>query len=194
MKILVFSDSHGRCEKMINIVSEFKAKNAMLNYIVHLGDLVRDAKYLQEKFPDIPVLYVYGNGDFSFDRKDQEKEFEIGGKKFFILHGHTRNVYSFDSLKFIAEQKDYDIFLFQAGNSSPWRVRFRFAPGETRTVTVNVPESILLSDSPGYNLNGNLYANSGGTFIRSNLNGTLVFEPVGNGTFDMTFWNFRINS
>jgi len=111
MKILVFSDSHGYCDKMFNIIKQFKAKAGALDYIIHLGDLVRDAKYLQEKFPDIPVLYVYGNSDFSFDRRDQEKEIEIGGKKFFIMHGHTRNVYSQDSLRSIAEQKNYDIIL-----------------------------------------------------------------------------------
>jgi putative phosphoesterase len=68
---------------------------------------------LQEKFPDIPVLYVYGNCDFSYDRKEQEKELELGGKKFFVLHGHTRNVkISLDSLRTIAEQKKYDIILY----------------------------------------------------------------------------------
>ena len=113
MKILVFSDSHGRCEKMTDIIKDFRAKAGTLDYIIHLGDLVRDAEYLREKFPGIPVLSVSGNCDFYFDRKEQEKEFELGGKKFFILHGHTRNVkLSLDSLKFTAEQKNYDIILY----------------------------------------------------------------------------------
>ena len=113
MKILVFSDSHGRCDKMIEIIKEFKAKNGTLDYIIHLGDLVRDAEYLRKKFPEIPVLYVYGNNDFSYDIRDNEKEYIIGGKKFFILHGYTRRVnYSIDSLKFLAEQKKYDIILY----------------------------------------------------------------------------------
>jgi len=96
---------------MINIINGFSAKAVALDYIIHLGDLVRDAKYLQEIFPEIPVFYVYGNSDFSFNKKDQEKNLEIGGKKFFILHGHTRNVYAHDSLKSVAEQKKYDIIL-----------------------------------------------------------------------------------
>jgi hypothetical protein len=97
---------------MCGIIEQFKAKTAALDYIIHLGDLVRDAEYLTEKFPDIPVLYVYGNGDFSYDRREQEKEFEIGGKRFFILHGHTKNVYNPDSLKSLAEQKKPDIILY----------------------------------------------------------------------------------
>ena len=113
MKILVFSDSHGHCDRMINVTKEFISKNNILNYIIHLGDLVQDAKYLQERFPDIPVLYVYGNCDYSVNRSDDEKEYELGGKKFFILHGHTRNVkFSPDTLKTLAEQKKYDIILY----------------------------------------------------------------------------------
>ena len=111
MKILVFSDSHGYCDIMFNIIKKFKSNAGTLDYIIHLGDLVRDAKYLQGKFPDIPVLYVYGNSDFSFDRKDQKKEVELGGKKFFLVHGHNHDVYDPDSLKNIAEQKNYDIIL-----------------------------------------------------------------------------------
>ncbi|MCL2774166.1 MAG: metallophosphoesterase [Oscillospiraceae bacterium] len=120
MKILVFSDSHDHCDRMINITREFISKNSnsngnnnILDYIIHLGDLVHDAKYLQEKFPNIPVLYVCGNCDFSANKNDSEKEYELGGKKFFILHGHTRNVkFSLDSLKSLAEQKKYDIILY----------------------------------------------------------------------------------
>jgi len=113
MKILVFSDSHDYCDRMINITKEFISKAGTLDYIIHLGDLVRDAQYLQEKFSDIPVLYVYGNCDYSYNQREYEKEYELGGKKFFILHGHTRQVkHSPDSLKNIAEQKDYDMILY----------------------------------------------------------------------------------
>ena len=113
MKILVFSDSHGRYEKMADIAKQFKSKTRALDYIIHLGDIVRDIEYLREKIPEVPVLYVYGNCDFTFDRKEQEKEYELGGKRFFILHGHTRNVkYSLDSLKNIAVQKKYDMILY----------------------------------------------------------------------------------
>ena len=112
-KILVFADSHGYCEKMADIARTLKSKASTLDYIIHLGDLVRDAQYLQEKFPEIPVLYVCGNCDFSYNRKEQEKDFEICGKRFFILHGHTRNVRSsLSSLKAVAEQKEYDMILY----------------------------------------------------------------------------------
>ena len=112
MKIAVFSDSHGDCRYMVSEAAKLK-KAVTLNYIVHLGDLVQDAKFLQEKFPEIPVLYVYGNCDFTYDRLKEEKEFELGGKNFFIMHGHTRRVKSsLDGLKAIAGHKDYDVLLY----------------------------------------------------------------------------------
>ena len=111
MKILVFSDSHNRCEKMCALITQFMSKNGTLDYIIHLGDLVRDAEYLIKRFPEVPVLYVYGNSDYSYKKSDLEKEFEIGGKKFFILHGHTYNAYSLDTLKSLAEQKKPDVIL-----------------------------------------------------------------------------------
>ena len=112
MKILVFSDSHNNCGKMLDIIKEFKSKT-ILDYIIHLGDLVRDAVYLRENFPDVPVLSVPGNCDYSYDKKELEKEYELGGKKFFILHGHTRSAkISLDPLKSVARQKKYDIILY----------------------------------------------------------------------------------
>jgi len=112
MKIVVFADSHGVCDYMIKEVEKLR-KSIIIDYIIHLGDLLRDAKFLQKNFPEIPVLYVYGNCDFTYNIKEQEKEFELGGKKFFILHGDTQRVkVSLKSLENIAEQKNYDIILY----------------------------------------------------------------------------------
>ena len=112
-KILVFSDSHNYCEQIIKVTKNFISKNTTLDYIIHLGDLVHDAQYLQEKFPLIPVLSVCGNFDYYRDIGECEKEYELGGKKFFILHGHTKDVrFSFDALKSLGKQKRYDIILY----------------------------------------------------------------------------------
>jgi len=114
MKIVVFSDSHGLCDYMLAETARL-SEAVTIDYIIHLGDLVRDAQILQEKFVDIPVLCVHGNCDFTSDRSNanKEKELEIGGKKFFVLHGDTRNVKrSLDNLKSIAADKDYDMILY----------------------------------------------------------------------------------
>jgi putative phosphoesterase len=112
MKIAVFSDSHGVRDYMLKEIAKLR-KSIILDYIIHLGDLVRDAQILKENFPEIPVLYVYGNCDFTTDIREREKEFELGGKNFFILHGDTRRVkYTLEPLESIAAQKNYDIILY----------------------------------------------------------------------------------
>ena len=112
MKILVFSDSHGICDSMLKETEKLK-NSVTIEYIIHLGDLVRDAKVLQKNFPEIPVVYVCGNCDFTYNIKESEKEFALQGKKFFILHGDTQRVkFSLRNLETIAAQKDYDIILY----------------------------------------------------------------------------------
>ena len=112
MNILVFSDSHNYYNRMAKIV---KSHIDSINYIIHLGDLVHDAKKLKADFesPAVKVEYVYGNCDFSPNRNDYEKELVICEKRFFILHGHTRSIQiSSAPLKNLAEQKKYDIILY----------------------------------------------------------------------------------
>ena len=112
MKIVVFSDSHGICDYMLQETEKLN-RSVTIDYIIHLGDLVRDAELLQKNFPDIPVLYVSGNCDYAYDIKDSEKEFEFQGKKFFVLHGDTQRVkFSPGNLESIAARKDYDIILY----------------------------------------------------------------------------------
>ena len=112
MKIIVFADSHGICDYMLE-ETEKLVKSTVIDYIIHLGDLLRDAQILEKNFPAVPVISVCGNCDFVFDIKEQEKNIELGGKRFFILHGDTRRVKStLASLEAIAAQQDYDIILY----------------------------------------------------------------------------------
>ena len=112
MKIVVFADSHGICDYMIKETEKLK-KSIAIDYIIHLGDLMRDVKVLQSSFPEIPVLYVCGNCDFAYSIEEQEKDYELGGKKIFMLHGHTQIVKtSLENLENLAEQKSYDIILY----------------------------------------------------------------------------------
>lgn len=114
MNILVFSDSHGSYERIKKVTNSFLNNNT-INYIIHLGDLVRDAENLKSDFesPSLKIEYVYGNCDFSLNRDDYEKELVICEKRFFILHGHTRYVKSsLEMLKSLSEQRKYDAVLY----------------------------------------------------------------------------------
>ena len=61
------------------------------DYIIHLGDHIRDAKALAEKFCRIPFLSVPGNCDMgSMDQPILVRE--IQGVRFLITHGHKHAV------------------------------------------------------------------------------------------------------
>ena len=107
MKILVLSDSHGNVSKMEKAVI---AENP--DYIIHLGDLTKDAYALKGLFPSIPFIGVPGNCDYESEKPNELLE-EIEGIRFLILHGHTRNVkYGLMSLMMLALEKEARIVLF----------------------------------------------------------------------------------
>lgn len=86
MKILVFSDSHGSTRLMEQTV---RAQRPDL--LIHLGDVVRDARALAEAFPEIPLEYVSGNCDGSAASPPQ-KTIEVEGRRILMTHGHIYQV------------------------------------------------------------------------------------------------------
>ena len=87
MKILVFSDTHGRCGDMLEAVDKYDPALA-----IHLGDNISDGQLLSEVCAGLPVKQVCGNCDFPRDAVPNELLFEFGGAKLFICHGHTYGV------------------------------------------------------------------------------------------------------
>lgn len=107
MKILVFSDTHGRINTTINLI---KAQNP--DMIIHLGDLVKDAEDLNSVFNDIRFEYVAGNNDF-YSNVPYEKIINIDNKKIFITHGHKYRVkYGLDDIISKGETEKVDCILF----------------------------------------------------------------------------------
>lgn len=82
MKIAVFSDTHGSTKGMINAVGEYAP-----DQIIHLGDGMRDAQALSERFPHIPVCMVAGNCD-DCPSPESYKVIRLGGLTAFLTHGH----------------------------------------------------------------------------------------------------------
>lgn len=107
MKLLVFSDSHHRVEPMVRAVVREHP-----DQILHLGDLVRDADELAERFPQIPLLRVKGNCDL--DPIAREKVLtEWDGVRFFLTHGHCYGVKSgLLRLSLAAREAQADVVLF----------------------------------------------------------------------------------
>ena len=89
MRILVFSDSHGRVQPMLDAVEIYRP-----DAVFHLGDVVQDGEKVSLAFPKVPFYRVRGNCDE--DRPDcaEENVIRLDGKTIFCLHGHTRYVQS----------------------------------------------------------------------------------------------------
>jgi putative phosphoesterase len=112
MNILVFSDSHGRGER-IDAVIELQVRKP--DAIIFLGDGLRDIAYCNTG--NIPIYAVRGNCDiYNYFRQDNVEEdllFEIGCKRVFITHGHKYGVKSgIGYLISEAAKKEADIVLF----------------------------------------------------------------------------------
>ncbi|MEZ0536754.1 metallophosphoesterase [Caldicellulosiruptoraceae bacterium PP1] len=109
MKILVISDTHGFTSNAEKLIKKYKDKISM---VVHLGDLVSDAKRLQGIFSDVKFEIVKGNNDFTKDYPN-EKIIELNGKRILITHGHMYRVkYSYDYIVSHAKALKVDAVFF----------------------------------------------------------------------------------
>jgi len=60
-------------------------------WILHLGDRVKDCIDVEYEYPGIPLRSVRGNCDRDSAELDID-EFTLGGKRFFMTHGHLFGV------------------------------------------------------------------------------------------------------
>ena len=81
MKIVVFSDSHGKLDWMIAAVETERP-----DHIFFLGDHERDGWDLSRLYPMIPLNAVKGNCDYGPGLEDWVVELE--GVRFLLTHGH----------------------------------------------------------------------------------------------------------
>lgn len=88
MKALIFSDSHKNTACMEKIIGE----NKDIDLIIHAGDVVEDALFLEKYYKDINIVYVKGNNDYRFFDVPSERVFDFGGKRIFLTHGHSFGV------------------------------------------------------------------------------------------------------
>ena len=108
MRILVFSDSHGRVGPMQDMV-ELYAPDA----VFHLGDVVRDGEKLAKLYPKLPLYRVAGNCDWNNPGLPLEDVVRLEGKTIFYMHGHTQSVKSGIGLAVRAAQSiQADVLLF----------------------------------------------------------------------------------
>ena len=106
MKLLVFSDSHGCLSTMEQTVIREKP-----DHILHLGDHIRDAEQLREKFP-FPLTAVPGNCDPT-SRNAAILLPEFQKKRIYMTHGHLHGVkLQYQRILYAALEAEADLLLF----------------------------------------------------------------------------------
>lgn len=108
-RVGIFSDSHGDCRSIMKLLEQM----GRIHAACFLGDIASDAAYLQQllaAMPGEPPLYaVRGNNDFASMLPDSRMA-EIGGKRFYMTHGHLHA--NLMSLALRAKENEADVALF----------------------------------------------------------------------------------
>lgn len=86
MKLLAFSDSHGRTLEMIAAIEREQPEA-----VLHLGDCIGDAHELERVYPSTTIYRVRGNNDWSGEGVLQACV-QPGGVPLLLTHGHRERV------------------------------------------------------------------------------------------------------
>ena len=112
MKMLIFSDTHGKTDTMLAVI---RRHCASVELVIHLGDCCTDLADIRNEFPAIAMLSVRGNCDFGFagTTVPDSGVITIEGHTVFYTHGSRYMVQNgLDSLAYAAAEKKADIALF----------------------------------------------------------------------------------
>ena len=115
-KLLIFSDTHGHIENLIEVFSWAKDRippNDKIIASVFLGDCISDLNYAANAagfYSDWKL--IRGNNDFTSTVPDSAV-FEYSGHRFFICHGHRHGIYGgISRLINAARDNDADVVMF----------------------------------------------------------------------------------
>lgn len=107
-KYIVFSDSHGKNDRMYDII---RKNQDQIDGLFHLGD-VGDAAEELGLMVKGPVYLVRGNCD-TYSSLRTENVFRLHGHKIAMTHGHNQHVEcGVDVLKYWALQNEADVVLY----------------------------------------------------------------------------------
>lgn len=109
MKLIVFSDSHRRSDRVHEL---FERTHHYADMYVFCGDGLDDVENMFYLYHDKPIVQVAGNCDYnSFEKLT--RTVEAAGHKIFVTHGHFYYVKDgLDRLYDTAKQNGCDVVLF----------------------------------------------------------------------------------
>jgi len=116
MRILVFSDTHGNSQPMIDAVERHTP-----DMVLHLGDGARDVEELRERFPALDIRSVRGNCDL-LSAAPAKQLLEVEGLRILMTHGHEQSVkFTLDSLLNTAHFSGAQLALFGHTHQAEYR-------------------------------------------------------------------------
>ena len=86
MLLAVFSDSHGNVRRMADAVEQYRP-----DCVLFLGDGVRDAERVRQRFPETRFIILRGNCDHDPSYEDRV-QLKLDGVGIFAAHGHLHGV------------------------------------------------------------------------------------------------------
>ena len=111
MKLVVFSDTHGYCEHMLQAIERETPA-----HVIHLGDHTDDIEELRRHFPMLPILSVRGNCDYSDFSTSDSIVADFGGIKVLAAHGHKYGVKS-NLLRYLMAAKEKAVHIALYGHT-----------------------------------------------------------------------------
>lgn len=135
--MVVFSDSHGNTARMRDIIDRTGA-----DAVIHLGDGASDIEEIENTDRRRRLyIYVRGNCDIFASELPQSRNFELFGKKFLIMHGHTVGVkHGTEALEALALSQNADVVMY--GHTHQLDDRYLSGEGEKKPLRVLNPGSI----------------------------------------------------
>ena len=111
MRIIVISDTHGRENRLRNILADQPEAEAL----ICLGDGVKRVEEVMEEYPHIRLFAVRGNCDASAFHRDFDI-LELSGKQLLIAHGHTYGE-KFGMEKFLSSARNLGVDMALYGHT-----------------------------------------------------------------------------
>jgi hypothetical protein len=99
LRVIVFSDSHGRIDLARKVLKEA----GKLDLLLHAGDFYSDALTLAAGL-SLPVKAVLGNCDGSVEGPEEEL-FDLAGHRILMTHGHLNDINRLGAL--LRKAKEY---------------------------------------------------------------------------------------
>ena len=111
MRILVASDTHGRCDALRRALEQ----QPQARHIVFLGDCLRDAQAVSPDFDDRQWHLVRGNNDW-WSGQDSAPDADllcVNGCRLFLTHGHLYRVkWGLEDAMQAARERQAQVLLF----------------------------------------------------------------------------------